>query len=65
MAASILTILPELLRDLAPYRMLIYAILLIVLMLFKPSGLFGRHELSQKVLGQFAGRLRGYALATA
>ena len=58
-AASILTILPELLRDLAQYRMLIYAILLIVLMLFKPSGLFGRHELSQKVLGQFAGRLRG------
>ena len=58
-AATILTILPELLRGLAQYRMLIYAILLIVLMLFKPSGLFGRHELSQKVLGQFASRLRG------
>lgn len=58
-AATILTILPELLRGLAQYRMLIYAILLIVLMLFKPSGLLGRHELSQRVLGQFASRLRG------
>jgi branched-chain amino acid transport system permease protein len=34
LAATILTILPELLRDLAQYRMLIYAILLIVLMLY-------------------------------
>ena len=59
LAATILTILPELLRDLAQYRMLIYAILLIALMLFKPSGLLGRHELSQRVLGQFASRLRG------
>ncbi len=58
-AATILTILPELLRGLAQYRMLIYAILLILLMLFKPSGLLGRHELSQRVLGQFASRLRG------
>jgi branched-chain amino acid transport system permease protein len=59
MVMVILTILPELLRGLAQYRMLIYAILLIALMLFKPSGLLGRHELSQRVLGQFASRLRG------
>lgn len=59
LAASILTILPELLRDLAQYRMLIYSILLIVLMLYRPSGLLGRHELSQKILGQWAGRLGG------
>lgn len=53
LAASILTFLPELLRDFSQYRMLIYAILLIVMMLFKPSGLLGRHELSQRVLGSF------------
>ena len=33
-AAVILTLLPELLRGLADYRMLIYAIVLIVMMLF-------------------------------
>jgi branched-chain amino acid transport system permease protein len=59
LAASILTILPEVLRDLAEYRMLIYAILLIVLMLYRPSGLLGRKELSHKILGQWAGRLSG------
>ncbi len=58
-AAAILTILPEVLRGLAQYRMLIYAIMLIVLMLYRPSGLFGRRELSHKILGQWAGKLTG------
>lgn len=56
-AAILLTILPEMLRDFAQYRMLIYAVLLIVMMLFKPSGLLGRAELSQRILGDFANRL--------
>jgi branched-chain amino acid transport system permease protein len=38
-AAIILTILPELLRDAADYRMLLYAVALIVLMLFNGSGI--------------------------
>ena len=38
LAAVVLTLLPELLRDLADYRMLIYAILLIVMMIFNNSG---------------------------
>ena len=36
-AAAILTLLPELLRGLSNYRMLIYAIVLIVMMLFNWS----------------------------
>lgn len=40
-AAVILTILPELLRGVAEYRMIIYALLLIVMMLTRPQGLFG------------------------
>ena len=36
-AAVILTLLPELLRGLSDYRMLIYAIVLIVMMLFDPG----------------------------
>lgn len=45
-AAIILTVLPELLRDLSDYRLLIYAVLLLGIMLFKPSGLLGTKEFS-------------------
>ena len=38
-AAALLTILPELLRGFSDYRMLVYAILLIALMLFNNSGI--------------------------
>jgi branched-chain amino acid transport system permease protein len=39
-AAIILTLLPEMLRPVADYRMVIYSLLLIVLMLTRPQGLF-------------------------
>lgn len=40
-AAVILTILPELLRGISEYRMIVYALMLIVMMLTRPQGLFG------------------------
>jgi branched-chain amino acid transport system permease protein len=40
LAAILLTVLPELLRDLADYRMIIYSLALIILMLTRPQGLF-------------------------
>jgi branched-chain amino acid transport system permease protein len=40
-AAITLTILPELLRDIQQYRMIIYALLLIIMMILRPQGLFG------------------------
>jgi branched-chain amino acid transport system permease protein len=40
LAAILLTLLPELLRPVAEYRMIIYSFLLIVLMLVRPQGLF-------------------------
>ena len=40
LAAIILTILPELLRGVAEYRMIIYSLLIIALMLTRPQGLF-------------------------
>jgi branched-chain amino acid transport system permease protein len=40
LAAVLLTLLPELLRPIADYRMVIYSLLLIVLMLVRPNGLF-------------------------
>lgn len=56
-AAIALTILPEALRSFSDYRMLAYSIALIVVMIFKPSGLFGRYEFSlmgciDKILGK-------------
>ncbi len=40
MAAVLLTILPEVLRSVEQYRMILYAFLLILLMLLRPNGLF-------------------------
>ena len=39
-AAILLTLLPEVLRPIAEYRMIIYSFLLIVLMIVRPQGLF-------------------------
>jgi branched-chain amino acid transport system permease protein len=46
LAAAILTYLPERLRDFQQYRMIIYSLLLILLMLLRPQGIFGTRELS-------------------
>ncbi|MFA0765277.1 MAG: hypothetical protein BDTLLHRC_000230 [Candidatus Fervidibacter sp.] len=46
MAASVLTVLPETLRSIGEYRMVLYALLLIALMLTRPQGLLGGWELS-------------------
>jgi branched-chain amino acid transport system permease protein len=40
-AAVVLTILPEFLRGFAEYRMILYALLIIILMMARPEGLFG------------------------
>ena len=45
-AAAILTALPLALQSFSKYRMVIYALLLIVVMIFKPSGLLGRYDFS-------------------
>lgn len=48
-AAIVLTILPEALRDFAQYRLLIYSFLLVAMMIFRPQGLFGTAEFSMKM----------------
>ena len=45
-SATVLTVLPELLRGFAEYRMIIYSLLLVGVMIFKPSGLCGRYNFS-------------------
>jgi branched-chain amino acid transport system permease protein len=44
LAAILLTLLPELLRTFADWRMVAYALLLIGMMLARPQGLFGLRE---------------------
>lgn len=49
LAAVLLTLLPEVLRPVAEYRMVIYSFLLIVLMLARPQGLFNfRYRLKSR-----------------
>jgi branched-chain amino acid transport system permease protein len=45
LAAVVLTVLPEALRDFEDYRLIVYALLLIGMMLLRPQGLFGIHEI--------------------
>ena len=46
MGAASLSSLPELMRDFSTYRMLAYSIVLVLVMLFRPGGIFGRWEFS-------------------
>lgn len=55
-SAIALTILPELLRGFSDYRMLAYSVILILVMLFKPTGLMGGYEFS---LSRLIRKLRG------
>ncbi|MCL2388107.1 MAG: branched-chain amino acid ABC transporter permease [Defluviitaleaceae bacterium] len=45
-AAVVLTLLPELLREFGDFRMLTYSILLVAMMIFRPKGLMGSYEFS-------------------
>ena len=45
-AAVVLTSLPFVMQPLAEYRMIIYSVLLIIVMIFKPTGLMGNREFS-------------------
>jgi branched-chain amino acid transport system permease protein len=60
LAAAILTIMPELFREFADYRMPIYALALIIVMIVRPQGLFGIKELwDTQLWGRLVGKSRG------
>lgn len=46
LSATVLTAIPELLRAFSEYRMIVYSMLLITVMIFKPSGLMGQYDFS-------------------
>jgi len=54
LSTSILTILPEALRFLNDYRMIIYPLALIIIMRFRPQGMMGTKELSMRMFDKFS-----------
>ena len=45
-SATVLTVLPEVLQAFSSWKMIIYSLLLVIVMIFKPSGLMGDYEFS-------------------
>ena len=59
-AAVGLTILPEVLRSAEQFRMIFYALLLIIVMIWRPQGLFGIHEVWElKWVRRLTAKVRG------
>lgn len=48
LSAIVLTILPEILRALSDYRMVVYSLALVLMMFFRPQGLMGDYDFSLK-----------------
>ena len=46
LSATVLTILPEALRSMADYRMVLYSVVLVLMMIFRPGGLLGSYDFS-------------------
>jgi branched-chain amino acid transport system permease protein len=60
LGAAILVILPEVARELADYRMIMYALALIIMMILRPQGIMGLKELWDTRLWRWlVGRVRG------
>ena len=58
-AAIVLTLLPELLRQFGDFRMLTYSVLLVAMMIFRPKGLMGTYEFSlDYIFSRFTGAFK-------
>ncbi len=56
LGATTITFLPEVLRFIGQWRMVIYSLVLILLMIFRPGGMMGSAELGQLIKLKFLGR---------
>lgn len=56
LAAAALTALPEVLRPVAEYRMILYALVLVLMMILRPQGLLGTREISDVLAPLFRRR---------
>jgi branched-chain amino acid transport system permease protein len=60
--ATVLVIAPEILRFLADYRMLLYGLMMIVMMIYKPEGFWGAHKRTKNSWQRGLLRRRGKCL---
>lgn len=59
-AAIVLTGLPELLRSFSDYRMVLYSLALVLMMIFRPKGLMGTYDFSlNKSIENIVNKIRG------
>jgi len=58
-SAILLTFISAALADYPEWRMIIYSLMLIILMIYRPQGLFGNREVSLKFFGKLGGKKRG------
>ncbi len=64
LGAILVTLLPEIFRSLSNYRMLLYGVAVVLIIMFKPSGLYGYKEFSLKrTVAWFKKQLGGKAKA--
>ena len=61
--ATILTLVTELFRPMSKYRMLVYGMVLVLIMVLRPSGIMGKHELTPKHIKEFIAGKRKLAAA--
>ena len=60
LAACVLTVLPELMRGFDDLRMVMYSLVLIAMMLFRPEGLLGSYDFSMsRLIEQAVNKLKG------
>lgn len=60
-AAIFITVLTAVLQSFPAVRMMLYALILIIVMIYRPQGLMGNRELGRKTLGRLWGEKRGPA----
>jgi len=56
LGAVILTVIPELLRDIAEYRLIVFGLIMMAVMLLRPQGLFGKARENGSGRGRAKGR---------
>ena len=67
-SAVVLTALPEMLRSFSDYRMVVYSLALVLMMLFRPKGLMGTYDFSmgnsiEKIINRIRGGKKKAAVA--
>ena len=64
LGTTIITLVTELFRPISQYRMLIYGLVLVLVMIFRPEGILGQHEVGPALFRRLGRLFRRNAAAT-